>query len=34
MGRDMVYGDHNDFVAYFPADALDAARTPRTASSG
>jgi uncharacterized protein len=23
LGGDMVYGDHNDFVAYFPADALD-----------
>ena len=23
MGGDMVYGDHNDFVAYFPVDALD-----------
>ena len=23
MGGGMVYGDHNDYVAYFPADALD-----------
>jgi uncharacterized protein len=23
MGGGMVYGDHNDFVAYFPVDALD-----------
>jgi secreted PhoX family phosphatase len=23
LGGDMVYGDHNDFVAYFPADALE-----------
>ena len=23
MGGDMVYGDHNDFVAYFPINALD-----------
>ncbi|MGH3145096.1 MAG: PhoX family protein, partial [Rubrobacter sp.] len=23
MGGDMVYGDHNDFVAYFPVDALE-----------
>jgi secreted PhoX family phosphatase len=23
MGGGMVYGDHNDFVTYFPIDALD-----------
>jgi uncharacterized protein len=23
LGGDRVYGDHNDFVAYFPADALE-----------
>ncbi len=23
LGNDQVYGDHNDFVAYFPTDALD-----------
>lgn len=23
LGGDKVYGDHNDYIAYFPADALD-----------
>ena len=34
LGGDLTYGDHNDFVAYFPIDVLKAAMTQETASSG